>query len=47
MKCFYTGHFTETHKKKRKLMRSAKEKALTDVIEKEVIPSVYSRKKAN
>lgn len=47
MKCFYTGHFTETHKKKRKLMGSAKERALVDVIEKGVIPSVYTRKEAN
>lgn len=47
MKCIYTGNFTENHKKKRRLMGSAKEKALIDVIEKRVAPSVYIRSEAN
>lgn len=47
MNCVYMGNFTENHKKKRKLMGSAKENALLDVIDKGVAPSVYTRRVAN
>lgn len=47
MKCIYTGNFNEGLKKRRKLMGSAKEKALISVIDKGMAPSVYTRNEAN
>lgn len=47
MKCVYNGNFNESHKKKRKLMGSARDKALIDVVDKGVTPSVYTRNEAN
>ncbi|CAI6377228.1 unnamed protein product [Macrosiphum euphorbiae] len=47
MKCIYTGNFNDSHKKRRKLMGSAKEKALISVIDKGIAPSVFTRREAN
>ncbi|KAL4083061.1 hypothetical protein QTP88_028391 [Uroleucon formosanum] len=47
MKCIYSGNFNGSHKKRKKLMGSAKEKTIISVIDKGIASSVYTRREAN
>lgn len=47
MKCTYMGNFDMTHSKKRRLIGSEKERALTTIMDHKVCPSVYTRNEAN
>lgn len=47
MKCIYSGNFNDSHKKRQKLMGSAKEKTLISLIDKGIASSVYTRREAN